>query len=339
MTFEKNSPKHPNLVTATDFNLTQIGITSFGMPQIFKNYLNLYYIRQVETYISQKYSLNIIRTPVHLCNGQEAIPVGISNNLFQFDKVLSGHRSHGHYLSKGGNLTSLFAEILGKENGCAKGRGGSQHLIDLKVNFIASAPILGGTIPISVGLAFANKLSNHNGIVVCYFGDAVLEEGVFYESISFASLHRLPILFVVENNRLSVHTALSSRQPNRVLNDIAKAFGMVSMEIEGNDTRVVNNAAASVISQIREGQGPALLFCETYRQNEHVGPGKDLTLGYRDLADHEYWMKKDPLIILREQIREDAILFNAITDHLTVVDDYIESCWTNAFNSSPAIPN
>jgi len=339
MTLDKNSHKQLNTVTATEFNLTQIGITSFGMPQILKDYLNLYYIRQVETYISQKYSLNVIRTPVHLCNGQEAIPVGISNNLFQFDKVLSGHRSHGHFLSKGGNLTSLFAEILGKESGCAKGRGGSQHLIDLKINFIASAPILGGTIPISVGLAFANKLSNYNGIVVCYFGDAVLEEGVFYESVSFSSLHKLPILFVVENNKLSVHTPLSSRQPNRVLADIAKAFGVVSMEIEGNDTKVVTKAAASIISQIREGQGPAILFCETYRQNEHVGPGKDLKLGYRDLKEYEYWIKKDPLIILREQIGEDSMLSNTTIDQLPIIDNYIENCWTKAFNSSAAIPN
>ena len=265
--------------------------------------------------------------------------MGISNNLFQFDKVLSGHRSHGHFLSKGGNLTSLFAEILGKENGCAKGRGGSQHLIDLKINFIASAPILGGTIPVSVGLAFANKLSNSSGIVVCYFGDAVLEEGIFYESVSFASLHKLPILFVVENNKLSVHTPLSSRQPNRVLNDIAKAFGMVSMEISGNDTKVVTDAAAVMISRIREGKGPALLFCETYRQNEHVGPGKDLNLGYRDLTEYEHWIKKDPLTILRDQIGEDTILSDVILEQLTVVDNYIESCWTEAFNSSPAITN
>lgn len=323
------------IISASDFNLVQVGIDIESMPQIVKDYLSLYYIRKVEKLISQKYPLNIIRTPVHLCFGQEAIPVGVSNNLFNFDKVLSGHRSHGHFLSKGGSLTSLFAELLGKESGCAKGRGGSQHLIDLSVNFIASAPILGGTIPIGVGLAFANKLSSQTGVVVSYFGDAVLEEGIFWESISFAALHELPILFVVENNRLSVHTDLKSRQPNRKMIDIAKAFNVASRQINGNYVSEVSKAAELLISQIRAQQGPAILFCETYRQNEHVGPNDDLELGYRSLTEHKYWLEKDPLIISKAQIEEIDTSLMGLKENLTIVDNYIESCWNIAINSNP----
>jgi len=323
------------IITASDFNLVQVGISIDSIPQIYRDYLSLYYIRQVEKCISQKYPLNIIRTPVHLCFGQEAIPVGVSNNLFNFDKVLSGHRSHGHFLSKGGSLTSLFAELLGKESGCAKGRGGSQHLIDLSVNFIASAPILGGTIPIGVGLAFANKLSSQTGVVVSYFGDAVLEEGIFWESISFAALHELPILFVVENNRLSVHTDLKSRQPNRKMVDIAKAFNVASRQVNGNYVSEVSNAAGLLISQIRGQQGPAILFCETYRQNEHVGPNDDLELGYRNLTEHKYWVEKDPLIISKAQIEEIDTSLIGLKENLTIIDNYIESCWNIAINSNP----
>lgn len=326
-----------NFITASDFNLVQVGIKIDVIPQITKDYLSLYYIRQVEKYISQKYPLNIIRTPVHLCLGQEAIPVGVSNNLFHFDKVLSGHRSHGHFLSKGGSLTSLFAELLGKESGCAKGRGGSQHLIDLDVNFIASAPILGGTIPIGVGLAFANKLLSQNSVVVSYFGDAVLEEGIFWESISFAALHKLSILFVLENNRLSVHTDISLRQPDRQMIDIANAFNVASRQVNGNNVSEVSLAAGSLISQIRGQQGPAILFCETYRQIEHVGPNDDLNLGYRNLTEHKYWVEKDPLIITKSQIEENGTLSNEIKDNLTVIDDYIESCWDTAIHSNPPI--
>ena len=322
-------------VTASDFNLVQVGIDIESMPQIVKDYLSLHYIRQVEKLISQKYPLNVIRTPVHLCFGQEAIPVGVSNNLYNFDKVLSSHRSHGHFLSKGGSLTSLFAELLGKESGCAKGRGGSQHLIDLKVNFIASAPILGGTIPIGVGLAFANKLSSQVGVVVSYFGDAVLEEGIFWESISFAALHKLPILFVVENNRLSVHTDLKSRQPDRKMIDVAKAFNVASKQVNGNYVSEVSQAAGLLISRIRGQQGPAILFCETYRQNEHVGPNNDLELGYRNLTEHKYWVEKDPLIIAKAQIGEIGTSLIKLKENLKVIDDYIESCWHISINSNP----
>jgi len=322
-------------VTASDFNLVQVGIDIESMPQIIKDYLSLYYIRQVEKLISQKYPLNIIRTPVHLCFGQEAIPVGVSNNLYNFDKVLSSHRSHGHFLSKGGSLTSLFTELLGKESGCAKGRGGSQHLIDLDVNFIASAPILGGTIPIGVGLAFANKLSSQVGVVISYFGDAVLEEGVFWESISFASLHKLPILFVVENNRLSVHTDIRSRQPTRKMIDIAKAFNAASKQVNGNDVSEISRSAGLLLSQIRDRQGPAILFCETYRQNEHVGPNDDLELGYRNPTEHKYWIEKDPLIITKTQIKEVGTSPIGLKEWSAIIDNYIESCWHSAIHSNP----
>jgi thiol-disulfide isomerase/thioredoxin len=215
--------------------LKNIDIDIQEVSQELKRFLSLYFVRSVELKIASEYSSGLMRTPVHLCVGQESIPVGLSEHLFHYDKVLSNHRSHGHYLAKGGSLLALFGEILGKQIGCAKGRGGSQHLIDLSANFIASAPILGGTIPIAAGVAFAIKLQETDGIVVVYLGDAVLEEGVLFETLSFASLHSLPILFVVENNRLSVHTHINQRQPLRKLKDIGLAFNLKSDEFDSSD--------------------------------------------------------------------------------------------------------
>ena len=265
-------------MNSTDFTLKNIGFEPTRFRPAIKNYLLVYYIRKVEEKIISEYHHGQMRTPVHLCIGQEAIPVGISNNLILKDKVTSGHRSHGHYLAKGGNLIELFSEILGRETGCANGRGGSQHLIDLKANFIASAPILGGTIPIASGLAFSNVLKQEDGIVITYFGDAVLEEGILYETLSFSALKKLPILFVVENNNLSVHTTLKQRQPNRPLHNIGRAFNIPATEVFGNDVRLISKVSKKIIRKIRKGSGPHLLVCNTYRLLEHVGPKSDLHL-------------------------------------------------------------
>lgn len=284
----------------------------------------------------KEYEKNQIRTPVHFCVGQEAVPVGLSINLNSKDKVLSNHRSHGHFLSKGGNLTSLFAECLGKQIGCAKGRGGSQHLIDLEANFIASAPILGGTLPVAAGIAFSNKLKIAEGIVIAYLGDAVLEEGIFYETLSFSSLHNLPILFVVENNRLSVHTYLNRRQPVRNFKDIGNAFSVKSLELNGNDVAEVSKAGKSMVDFIRNFNKPGILFFETYRQLEHVGPNSDFQLGYRDIKESKFWLDRDPLKIAFEKLKQKNVEKFNLQSLEKAIDDYIILSWSKAENSAMA---
>ena len=301
-----------------------------------KRYLLIYYIREVELKIAREYPYGLMRTPVHLCVGHEAIPVGLSEHLLSEDKVLSNHRSHGHYLAKGGSLISLFGELLGRQIGCSKGRGGSQHLIDLSVNFIASAPILGGTIPIAAGVAFSHKLKGTDGIVVAYLGDAVLEEGVLFETISFASLHSLPILFVVENNRLSVHTYLDKRQPRRRLRDIGSAFGLRAEEFDGNNVVEVSRAGKSHINYVRKERTPSILFFETFRRLEHVGPDEDFNLNFRDPVEVKNWLLRDPLELAAQKLKRSesqAMSFNNLKNK---INSYIESSWQAALASEMA---
>jgi pyruvate dehydrogenase E1 component alpha subunit len=327
---------NPTTFSALDSCLLNSGLKTNLLSNNLRSYLCIYFIRKVEEKIVQKYPDGKIRTPVHLCIGQEAVPVGISSHLRLEDKVLSGHRSHGHYLAKGGSLTKLFAEILGKESGCAKGRGGSQHLIDLEANFIASAPILGGTMPIAAGVALNNRIKEIQGIVVSYVGDAVLEEGVFYETLSFSSLHKLPILFVVENNNLSVHTFISERQPKRNFTDLGLAFGLDARACDGNQVDKVAENAQVLISRIRNERLPSILFCDTYRQLEHVGPNDDIHLGYRSIEQHQKWLQKDPLNDSEAKLSRIDLKAISKSDFLSHIDAYIENCWSLASVSEDA---
>jgi pyruvate dehydrogenase E1 component alpha subunit len=176
-------------------------------------YRSMLKIRRVEERIQALYPEGDMRCPTHFSIGQEAVAAGVCKNLRLEDHVISAHRSHAHYIGKGGNLRAMFAELYGKVDGCASGKGGSMHLIDLSVNFLGCVPIVGSTIPIGVGAAFGAMLQDHAAITVIFFGDAATETGVFHESVNFAAVHRLPVLFVCENNLYSVNTPLDVRQP------------------------------------------------------------------------------------------------------------------------------
>lgn len=254
-------------------------------------------IRRVEESIAARYSEQQMRTPVHLCLGQEAPPVGVSSHLRKTDKVLSGHRSHGQYLAKGGSLERMIAEIYGKATGCSAGKGGSQHLVDLDCGFLGSAPILASTLSIGVGVAWSLRAAGTDDVCVVYFGDAATEEGVFHEAVSFASLHKLPIAFVCENNLYSTHAGLAVRQPTRPIADLALAHALPSLTADGNDALTVREASGAAITRARAGDGPTLLVLDTYRIVEHVGPGDDSKLGYRSPEEIERWRRLDPIAL------------------------------------------
>ncbi|MDA9227014.1 thiamine pyrophosphate-dependent dehydrogenase E1 component subunit alpha [Actinomycetota bacterium] len=275
-------------------------------------------IRRVEEAIADRYPEQEMRTPVHLCVGQEATPVGVSEHLDARDKVMSGHRSHGHYLAKGGDLRAMLAEIYGRETGCSRGKGGSQHLVDLDCGFLGSAPILASTLSIGVGVAWALKQQGTDGVVVVYFGDGATEEGVFHESVSFAALHSLPVLFVCENNLYSVHSSLSVRQPARPISDMALAYGIPGITCDGNNVLSVSEVAAEAVSRARMGLGPSLLVFDTYRWLEHVGPGSDLELGYRSAEELDRWKSNDPLQILRLRCRAKVTDWETVEQQLEV---------------------
>lgn len=271
-------------------------------------YRNLLRVRRVEEAIARIYPEMEIRCPTHLCIGHEAVPTGVSLHLKPTDYAFSGHRSHGQYLAKGGSLPAMFAELYGRETGCALGRGGSQHLIDLKAGFVASAPILAGTVPIGVGAAFGAQRRGLDAISVIYVGDGATEEGPFHESLNFAGVHHLPVVFICENNLYSVHSELEIRQPNRPISDLAKVNGMFGITADGNDADVVWRIAKDAVERARSGGGPSLLEFMTYRWLEHCGPNPDAKLGYRSEQEVEEWRRRCPIARYDARLRRDGLI-------------------------------
>jgi TPP-dependent pyruvate/acetoin dehydrogenase alpha subunit len=253
-------------------------------------------IRMVEESIADKYSEQKMRCPTHLSIGQEAIAVGVSANLSDEDLVLSTHRAHAHYLAKGGDLNAMIAEIYGKITGCSKGMGGSMHLIDSSVGFMGSTAIVGNTIPVAVGLAWSLKLKESQSIACVYFGDGATEEGSFYESLNFAILHNLPIIFICENNLYSVYSSLDVRQPkDRKIFEMVKGMGINSVHGDGNNVNEVFKKVKIAKEGILSGNGPQFLEFDSYRWREHCGPNYDNDIGYRDESEFLEWQLRDPL--------------------------------------------
>lgn len=265
-------------------------------------------IRIFEEKIAEKYPEGEIRCPVHLSIGQEAVAVGVCACLKKTDIVMGGHRSHAHYLAKGGNAFAMLAELYGKEAGCCKGRGGSMHLIDLNVNFLGSTPIVGGSIPIATGCAWAEKMKRRKTLTAVFFGEAAVEEGIFHEAVNFASLKKLPIVYVCENNLYSVYTPLSLRQPFRSIARLVKGHNVTVFSGDGNNCLEVYETVKKAIKLIRTGCGPVFLEFATYRHLEHCGPGFDNSLGYRTEKEFLYWKKKDPITHLKAYLMKQNLL-------------------------------
>jgi len=258
-------------------------------------------IRRVEETLADLYAEQEMRTPTHFSIGQEAVAVGVCAVLNQDDVIFSGHRCHAHYLAKGGDLLGMVGELYGKEIGSAKGRGGSVHLNQPDVGVIASSAILGQTMAVATGSAFAFAMDDSPRIAVSFFGDGAVEEGIFHETVNFAVVRRLPILFVCENNLYSTHTPLEVRQPiDRPIYRRVESYGLSSEQVDGNDVVAVYQAAARGVAHCRSGKGPYFMECMTYRWREHVGPLFDYDRGYRSKEEVEQWMARDPITRLSE---------------------------------------
>ena len=253
-------------------------------------------IRKTEQKLAEARRDGLIGGPVHLGAGQEAIAVGISELLQSSDRVFGAHRSHSHLLALNPDFYRLFAEVLGKETGFSKGMGGSMHLIDTSVGFMGSTAIVGNTIPVAVGLALEKKLTRKKSIACVFFGDGATEEGAFYESVNFAIIHSLPILFICENNLYSVYSGLEVRQPlGRKIYKMVRAMGISAQHGNGNDVEEVARKVKHAKTMILKSGGPQFLEFDTYRWREHCGPNFDNNIGYREESEFLKWKKKDPL--------------------------------------------
>ncbi|MDP3004120.1 MAG: thiamine pyrophosphate-dependent dehydrogenase E1 component subunit alpha, partial [Candidatus Azambacteria bacterium] len=239
--------------------------------------------------------------------GQEAVAVGVMAALKPQDKIVSTHRCHGHYLAKGGDLKKMMAEILGKATGCCKGKGGTMHLFDDSVGHVISAPLVAASISFAVGLALSFKMKGEDKIAVAFFGDGAVEEGIFWESINFASVHRLPVLFICENNLYATHSHILSRQPSEEIFWRVKPHGVYTRRIaDANNILTVVEVAASMVDLVRKNR-PCFIEACTYRLKEHWGVGEDWHLGYRSREEGEKWMAKCPFKQLQKVFDEEDI--------------------------------
>jgi TPP-dependent pyruvate/acetoin dehydrogenase alpha subunit len=274
--------------------------------QLFRDLLR---IRMVEEEIAERYPRGQMRCPVHLSIGQEAVAVGVCSQLRHKDRVMSAHRSHAHYLAKGGDLRCMLLEMHGKAGGCSGGRGGSMHLLDLEAGFHGAVPIVASTIPIAVGLAFADKLAGRDKVTAVFFGEAATEEGVFSEALNFAALHSLRVLFVCENNLYSVYSPLEVRQPaDRSIIGLAVAHGVPALHADGNDLDFARDATGEALRQMAERPKPQLLLLDTYRWREHCGPNFDNDLGYRTEEEFAAWKQRDPVHIFSQRLVGEGML-------------------------------
>lgn len=290
----------------------------------------MYLIRHTEEEIVERYHRDqLMRCPIHLSIGQEAATVGAMMALQPDDHVYSCHRSHAHYLAKGGDLGAMISELHGKSTGCAGGWGGSMHLTDESVGFMGATPVVGDGISMAVGAALAFKLGGIKSVAVAFFGDAAVETGQFWEAANFSALHELPVLFVCENNMYATATHISQRQPSTPIHERVKGF-MSSTSVGDDDISDVYQAA-----ELCRNAHPGFLEISTYRYREHVGPNYDWDEGFRTKEEVLAHMERDPLTFVKNQLDvTQASLIESETEQLVreAFEQAIAAPWPEGFN-------
>jgi TPP-dependent pyruvate/acetoin dehydrogenase alpha subunit len=277
--------------------MMQQGTSLMEFPNIFEE---LFYqalrIRLVEERIIKLYPSDKIQSPVHLSIGQEAVAVGVCRSLRTTDLAFCSYRSHAFYLAKGGDMCEMFAELFGKSTGCGKGKAGSMHLAAPEVGLMGSSAVVASTIPHAVGAALAAKQLKKDQIILADFGDGATDEGVYHESLNFAALHQLPVIFLCENNEFAVHSRTQARQVYSIVQQ-AQTYGISAMRLSaGYDWMAVYDTFSQITQDMRKLQGPRLVEIMTYRYKEHVGVGEDYSAGYRSRQELLDWQTRDPLI-------------------------------------------
>jgi TPP-dependent pyruvate/acetoin dehydrogenase alpha subunit len=263
---------------------------------------SMFLIRAAEETIAQLVDSGEAGCPCHLYIGQEAVAAGVCAALREEDSIWGGHRSHGHYLAKGGSLEALLAEILGRTTGCSGGRGGSMHLIDLQRGILGAVPIVAATVPLAAGAALAYKLRGDGRVATVFFGDGALEEGQVHETLNLAALYRLPLLFVCENNLYASHLHWTERRVADNLDQAGAFHSVPGVRVDGNDVERVFQAAEAAVERARSGGGPTFLECRTFRWRGHVGSSFDLDVGLERRGELAEWLLRDPVSRCEEKL-------------------------------------
>ncbi len=284
-----------------------LDISGFEPGKLIDALNSMVRIRLAEEIIAGMVASGVVKCPVHLAIGQEAVAVGVAANLRKTDRVFGNHRSHSHYLSMGGDERKLFAEVLGRYTGCSHGFGGSMHLYAQDVGFYGSVPIVAGTVSMATGAAIAAKLDGKGDVALAFFGDGACEEGVVHECLNMASSMRLPMIFVIENNLFSSHLDINLRQPSDKIARFAEAARITHCTIDGNDVATILKEAKGIIAKARESNAPAMIEAITYRWCGHVGANEDIDVGLRrSRVEVQAWKKRDPVERLLQSLIESG---------------------------------
>lgn len=290
-------------------------------------YHSLYRIRRVEEEIIRIYPSDTIKSPVHLSIGQEEVSVGVCQALQPEDVVFGTYRGHAMYLAKGGDLKGMFAELYGKAGGCAKGKGGSMHLIDARAGVMGTSAIVATTIPLAVGYAYSIQYKKSKAVSAVFFGDGAVDEGDFHESLNFAALKKLPVLFVCENNSYAIHSHHLKRHHSDNICERAVTYGMPAERIDEQNVFAIYEATQKYTAAMRKGSGPAFIECCTCRWKEHVGPGDDFHLGYRNEQEVLICKEKDQIKTLAKSIGAERrqLIERAVEDEIQEAIEFAEN--------------
>jgi len=287
-----------------------VGIAREPLVYMYRKMLE---VRRFEEKVWDLFGRNLIPGTLHLYIGEEATAVGVCANLRVDDYITSTHRGHGHCIAKGADLKKMMAEILGKKTGYCKGKGGSMHVADATVGILGATAVVGSAIPIAVGAALSCKLRKSDRVVACFFGDGASNNGTFHESLNMAAIWKLPVIFVCENNMYAMGTRISNVTAIENIADRATGYGMPGVTVDGNDVVAVYKAAKDAVERARNGGGPTLIECKTYRHKGHsrFDPAK-----YRPPEEVEEWMKRDPISRFKEKLIREGILTEEEADEI-----------------------
>jgi acetoin:2,6-dichlorophenolindophenol oxidoreductase subunit alpha len=298
-------------------------------------------IRQCEESLVEPILNGDVKCPVHLYSGEEAIAAGVCACLKQTDYVFGNHRSHGHYIAKGGALGPLIAEIFGKKNGCSGGRGGSMHVIDPGIGMMGAAPIVGGTISLALGAALASRIRRDQRVSVSFFGDGATGEGVVYEALNFAALKKLPIIFVCENNLYSTHLSIHECRINDVIYEISKPCNVYAKQADGNNVLEVYETTKEAVELCRRNEGPAFIEFITYRLRGHVGADDNVQGHHMDIRPEDEiasWVRKDPIKAFQNHLLASGIITASQLEQIaSEIDTEIQEAYRFSHNSP--LPN
>jgi len=272
---------------------------------LIEMYRKMLEIRHFEQRVYYLFLEGAIPGTLHLYTGQEAIAVGVCANLRRDDFILSTHRPHGHYIAKGGRLDKLMAELFGKETGCCRGRGGSMHVCDFGAGMPPAIAIVGANVPIAAGIGLSFKMNGTDQVVASFFGEGAVNQGTWHEGVNITVVWRLPVIFICENNLYAASTHVSKVFPLKNIAERACAYGVPGVVVDGNDVLAVYKAVEEAVERARQGQGPTLVECLTYR---HGGHSRGDPATYRSKEEGEEWMRKDPITRFRAKIIEMNVL-------------------------------